>query len=201
MTTIVWDGTILAADRLHSSRIAAKTYDAKIFPPKIKVLFEGSPLIAFGGAGKSLYIKTFEALLSDSAVVSLEEVKLQLAEDARMAINETLYTSLLILTEDACYKVWLEGKKPLHENVSGGCAAIGSGSIFAKPLISEAGVFAALARAARCDARTGYRVDLVSRAPGSKIRPASYREQISGCMTDLRLVTRDKVISAMKRFS
>jgi len=193
LTTIVWDGNVLAADRLYSSEVAEKAYKAKIFSPKIDAIFEDSRLIAFGGSGNSMYLSTFEEMLLKQPNTSLEKVKKQLALDAEMAIGKTLYTSLLILTENACYKVWLDGKKPLHENVTDTCAAIGSGATFACTLLPEAGAFAALARAARCDKKTSYRINWASRDPEYGISLATYCMQIRGIAKDLFLLIRDKL--------
>lgn len=194
MTTVVWDGKLLASDRLYYSEHFANESDAKIFTPQAEAFFEGSRLVAFGGAGESMYLKTFERMLLERPVTSLQEVMLQLKEDAKGAPYRKLFTSLLILTEKSCFKISLAGADTATcEDVTHSCAAIGSGAKFAFPLLPAAGVFAALFRAARCDEKTGFRVNWVSKAPGSKIELATLRQQLGGGVQDLWLLVRDKI--------
>ncbi len=180
---------MFAADRAHTS-VFKTTHKRKIFSPEIETYFEDSRLIAFGGAGQSVYLMTLERMLLEQPSTSLRQVMNQLAQDAQLSLK-TLSTSLLILTVDACYKVWLDGKQPLYENVTGTSAAIGSGARYARSILPEAGAFAALARAARCDKKTSYRIDWVGKVPGSKIKSASYRDQIFALAKDLMLLLRD----------
>jgi|UPI000641A358 ATP-dependent protease HslVU (ClpYQ) peptidase subunit len=182
LTTIVWDKKVLAADRAHTG-VFKTTYKRKIFSPEIETFFEGSQLMAFGGAGQSMYLNTFENMLLKQRSTSVSQVMNQLAQDAALSVKD-INTSLLILTVDACYKVWLDGKNPLYENVTNTSVAIGSGARYARSILPKAGAFAALARAARRDKKTSCRIDWIGKAPGSKIKSASYRDQIWALLKD-----------------
>lgn len=182
MTTIVWDTKVMAADTRHSSRHFSDVDGPKIFTPLEPVSFGESSLIAVAGAGNASLIDGWKDYLFETSR-SMEELKEKMT--LHVAAN-TPHQSLLILTEAACWKVWIDKEKPDHLDVTNEVTGIGSGAKYALPLIKEFGIVTAMARAARLDDQTNNVVVVLPNAVGAQRRYMTESELKEGARMEWR---------------
>lgn len=116
MTTIAWDGKVLAADgRATSAHIIESNNRQKIFPAKRGMVLKGSPIVCWGFAGDATGIQLIKEWIETDA-------------DAPSEFPEEFKFNLLVITESS---VW-----ELHSGFYGWYeiddkTAIGSGEEFA----------------------------------------------------------------------
>ncbi|WP_158683868.1 hypothetical protein [Pseudomonas sp. LH1G9] len=172
MTTIVWDTKVLAGDTRHTVGKHLSPDGPKIFTPPTPTLFNGSPLIAVAGAGNVSMVNGWRDYLFETSR-TMGDLKAKMV--LHVAFN-TPHQSLLILTQKACWKVWVYKFQPHHLDVTHQIDGIGSGARYALPLIQKFGVATAIARAARCDYQTNKIVVLIPHKVGARRRYVPRKE-------------------------
>jgi hypothetical protein len=177
MTTIAWDGKILAADSRASTVKDHRDNSVKIHRFKEEVWFQGGKVLAVGTAGNTTISRgALEVLRTNS-----EDMEAFYARcvHAKMHPDKKGF-SLLIITDAGVYTFTYSIKGVKVQRIKGHCAAIGSGAQVARFLMHNFHVDAplAVAGAMTVDKATGGLVEQLRIVDGviTPLRAAHYSD-------------------------
>jgi hypothetical protein len=163
MTTIAWDGTTLAADSQETHRAPLrgkctncdhevgnlKTTITKIQLPKTPVLFNGSPMLAWAGAGNGSLIDLYGVGINEGIAI---DVLGRMACKVFLERTTKPSMTLVVVTDDTVWQVmWDQRVGSMMKEITEIPYSVGSGSKAAMLAMKRLGLSAMAATACGID--------------------------------------------------